>query len=37
MEISGITDAGGVAIVVNEDNLGDIAKIIEGLRGKVPC
>lgn len=34
LEISSITEAGGVAIVVNEDNLGDIAKIIEGLRRK---
>lgn len=37
MEISAIMEAGGVAIVVNEDNLGDIAKIVEELKGMVPC
>lgn len=37
MEISAIMEAGGVAIVVNESNIEDIAKIVEGLRGKKPC
>lgn len=37
MEISAIMEAGGAAIVVNESNIEDIAKVIEGLRGKVPC
>jgi hypothetical protein len=37
LEIAGIMQAGGVAIVVNEDNIGDVAKVIEGLREKAAC
>jgi len=32
MEIDAILKAGGVALVINEDNLSDLSKVIDGLR-----
>lgn len=32
MEIEAVMEAGGVALVVNEENVNDIVRVIEGLR-----
>lgn len=32
MELKAITEAKGVALVINEDNLSDLSKVIDGLR-----
>ena len=35
MELQAITEAGGVALLVNEENLADVAKAVEALKLRV--